>query len=177
MRDEHLAMKFTVRHAFDTDLDTYWNKIFFDAEYNRRLYEDILKFKSYKQLEQRDTGGGAITRTLRLEPGFDAPAVIQKLLGDKFFYTEVGNFDPVKKRWRYVITPSTLPDKVGISGDFWAEARGGTKIERIAECDITAKIFGVGGMLESFVEKQTRDSYEKAAAFTNAFIREKGLAR
>jgi hypothetical protein len=41
--------------------------------------------------------------------------------------------------------------------------------------DITVKIFGVGGAIESFIERTTRDSFEKAAIFTNEFIREKGL--
>lgn len=168
-------MKFTIRHRFSTDLDSYWNKVFFDPEYNRRLYQDALKFAGYELVELRDTGGGAMTRTVKLEPGFDAPAVVKKLLGDRFGYTEVGSFDPKTRRWSYTITPSTLADKVTIKGDFWAEPRGEKEIERICDVVIEARIFGVGGMLESYVEKETRQTYELAAQFTNQFIREKGL--
>ena len=73
------------------------------------------------------------------------------------------------------ITTSKLPDKVKIGGEFWVEPRGEKKIERFCRCDIEVKIFGVGGAIEGFIEKTTRDSYEKAARFTNQFIRDKGL--
>jgi hypothetical protein len=33
----------------------------------------------------------------------------------------------------------------------------------------------VGKLVEAFIEKTTRDSYDRAAKFTNRWIREKGL--
>jgi hypothetical protein len=164
-------MKFTIRHTFEIDADKYWEKVFFNPDYNRRLYQEVLKFKGYEVLELRDQGGGAWIRKLRMEPGFEAPAVIKKILGDKVTYVETGRFDPVKKRWHYDVTPSVLVDRVKIGGDFWVEPRGPNRLERIAEMEIVAKILGVGGVLESYIEKETRQSYDKAAAFTNEFIR------
>ena len=38
-----------------------------------------------------------------------------------------------------------------------------------------AKIFGVGGLLEKKLLGDLERSYEKSAAFTNAFVSEKGL--
>ena len=40
---------------------------------------------------------------------------------------------------------------------------------------LRTSIFGVGGAIESFIEKTTRESFDKAAVFTNKFIHEKGL--
>ena len=40
-------MKLTVRHTFDTDVDTYWNEVFFTAEYTTRLYTGALAFKGF----------------------------------------------------------------------------------------------------------------------------------
>jgi hypothetical protein len=166
--------KFTLRNVFETDPETFWNKIFFDAEYNRRLYLDALKFKDFELLELTGEPGGARTRKIRTEPRSEAPAVVTKLIGGSLTYVEDGRFDPATKKWTYTISTSKLADKVKISGVFWVEPRGEKRIERICECTVEVKIFGVGGTIESFIEKTTRESYEDAARFTNAFIAEKG---
>jgi hypothetical protein len=36
-------------------------------------------------------------------------------------------------------------------------------------------VFGVGKLIEAFVEKQMRATYEQAAGFTNRWIADKGL--
>ena len=38
------------------------------------------------------------------------------------------------------------------------------------------KIFGLGGIFEKFLEKTMRESYQKAADFTNQWLERKGLA-
>lgn len=166
---------FTIRHTFNTDIGSYWPKVFFDPEYNERLYKDALAFAFYDVLEQKEEPGGVITRRMRTEPKSDAPIIVKKLIGDSLRYTESGRFDPAKKRWAYNIVPSKLADKIHIAGEFWVEPRGDKSIERYCDCDIQVRIFGVGGAVESFIEKTTRENYEKAARFTNDFIREKGL--
>ena len=168
-------MKFTVRDIFDTDVETYWNEIFFDEEYNARLYREALGFKDFQLVELTGEKDGPRTRTMRTEPAADAPAVVRKLIGDSLTYTESGRFDPETKVWTYQITTSKLADKLHIGGRLWAEPQGDKKLARAAEIEIDVKIFGVGGTIEKFIEKTTRDSYVKATAFTNRFIREKGL--
>lgn len=170
-----MATRFTIRDIFNTDLDTYWERIFFDPEYNERMYREALGFKSFSILEQTGGPGERRTRSMRTEPAADAPAVVRKLIGDSLSYTESGTYDPATKIWTYSIVPSALSEKLKIGGRLWAEPKGDKQIERIAEVNIEAKIFGVGGAIESFVEKTTRDSYVKATAFTNRFIAEKGL--
>jgi hypothetical protein len=168
-------MKFTVRHIFNTDIDTYWSKIFFDREYNQRLFVDALSFPVYEVLELTEEPNGVRRRKVRTEPKADAPAVVTKLIGDSIGYVEEGVFDPAARRWAYKVTTSKLSDKIQIAGSFWVEPRGEHKIERICEIDCNVKIFGVGGAIEGFIEKSTRDTYEKATAFTNKYIAEKGL--
>ncbi|MBX3269235.1 MAG: DUF2505 domain-containing protein [Sandaracinaceae bacterium] len=167
-------MQFTVRHVFHTDLDTYWNEIFFSPEYNRRLYSEALGFKGFEVVELTGEPGGVRTRTMRTEPAAEAPAVVKKLIGDTLTYTEKGTFDPSTGVWTYDIKTSKLSDKVTIAGRLWAEpvAAG---VERVAEIGVDVRVFGVGGAIEKFIEKTTRDSYVKASQFTNDYIREKGL--
>ena len=168
-------MKFTVRNTFNTDVDTYWREIFFSEEYNSRLYAEALGFKGFELIELTGSTGERRTRTMRTEPAADAPAVVRKLIGDSLTYTERGTWEPETKLWSYAIETNKLSDKVYIGGTLWAEPRGDGRCERIAEIEIQVKVFGVGGAVERFIEKTTRDSYVKAAKFTNEFIDEKGL--
>jgi Protein of unknown function (DUF2505) len=166
--------RLVARHVFDTDIDTFWNKVFFEQDFNERQYRDALKFKSWELLELTGEPGGKRTRKVRTEPSSDAPAVVKKLIGDSIAYVEEGTFDPATKVWSFEIITSKMSDKVKIKGRLWVEPKGDKKIERIIECDIEVKIFGVGGAIESFIEKTTKDSYEAAAKFTNQYVHEKG---
>lgn len=168
-------MKFTVRDVFDTDASTFWDRVFFDPEYNRRLYLDTLKFKAFEILEQTGGPGVARTRRMRTEPASDAPTIVTKLIGGSMTYEENGRWDPATEIWTYAITISKMADKVKIGGRFWLEPKGEKSIERVCECELEVKIFGVGGAIESFIEKTTRESYEATARYTNEFIREKKL--
>jgi hypothetical protein len=169
-------MKFTVRHVFDTDQDTYWERVFFDPEYNRRLYLEALGFKSFELLEMQGGPGELRTRKIRIEPKSDAPPVVQKLVGGSLTYIEEGRWDPSSRIWTYKIATSKLADKLHIGGTFWVEPRGDKKIERFCEVQLEVRIFGVGSIVEGFIEKTTRENYEEAARFTSAYIRERGLS-
>lgn len=167
--------KFTIRSTFETDVDTYWNRVFFDPEYNRRLYLEALGFKGFELIELTGQPGERRTRRMKTEPAADAPAVVKKLIGDSLVYAESGTFDPEAKVWTYEIKPNKLTDKVTIGGRLYAQPKGEKRCERVAQIEVTVKVFGVGGAVEKFIERTTRDSYVKAAAFTNRFIAEKGL--
>jgi hypothetical protein len=168
--------KFRVEHVFDVDVDTFWNEVFFDSDYNERLFKEELGFE-YKLVELEKNDDGSYDRKVRTEPKTEAPAAVKKLVGDKFSYLEVGHFDPKTRRWTYTVTPSALPSKIHISGVFWAEPKGDAQLVRIVETNLEVKIFGVGKLVEAFVEKETTDSYAKAERFTNRWLREKGFAR
>lgn len=167
-------MHLSFSHVFEIDADGYWNKLFFDVEYNRRLYLEVLKFRTFEQLELKDEPGGARTRRIRIEPGIDAPAPLRKIIGERLAYEEIGRFDPERRRWNYKVVPSVMPEKVSITGELWVEPRGERRCERRAEVDIKVSIFGVGSLFESVIEKQTRASFEQVPAYTNAFVRERG---
>jgi hypothetical protein len=167
--------KFTVRHVFDVDVDTFWNEIFFDPEYNERLFREELGF-NYELIELKKNDDGSYDRKVRTEPKTEAPAAVKKLVGDKFSYLEEGHFDPETRLWKYTVTPSALPNKIHISGVFRAEPKGEKQLTRIVDTDLEVKIFGVGKIVEAFVEKETKESYDKAERFTNRWLREKGYA-
>jgi hypothetical protein len=165
--------KFTARHVFDVDVDTYWNEVFFDEVYNQRLFTEALGFK-YELLSLVKNPDGSYDRRVRTEPESNAPAVIKKLVGDKFSYLEVGHFDPATRIWTYEVTPSSLTGKLEIRGVFWAESKGDNQLTRIVETTVGVKVFGVGKVIEAFIEKETRGSFAKAQKFTNQWLADRG---
>jgi len=170
-----MSTRFTVRHIFNVDSDTYWKEIFFNNEFNKNLYLERLKFAGYEILEDTDEGGGVRTRKVRATPATEAPRVVKKLIGDSLSYLEAGRFDPERERWIFTITPSKLSEKITITGEFWVEARGEKQVERISTIDLEVRIFGVGRAVEAFIEKSTVDDYERASVETQKYIAEEGL--
>ena len=168
-------MRYTIKHTIDIDAETYMTKLLFDPELNRRLFLEHLGFTQYRVLEERTDPDGVIHRKVEAAPKLEMPAPARKLFGETFGYTEVGRYDPKVKRYYVQITPKMGGDKVKNTVEIWAEPLDAKRCERVVSVDNSVKVFGLGTLIEGFVEQQTRDSYAKAAEFTNRFIREKGL--
>jgi hypothetical protein len=160
--------KFTVTHEIRCNVDTFW-KVFFDKDFNTRLYTETLGFPDFKVVDQSDDGT-TVTRKVAAQPKMDVPAAVQKLIGAGFRYTEDGTMKKSEGLWRWKMTPSTLTDKLFTSGTVRVEAIGGDRVRRVADMNIEAKIFAVGGLIESSAEKQMRDGWDRSAIFMNKFI-------
>ncbi|MDH5490699.1 MAG: DUF2505 domain-containing protein, partial [Myxococcales bacterium] len=65
--------------------------------------------------------------------------------------------------------PTALAEKLKITGTMVVRAQG-DHTERIVNFDVQAKIFGVGKVLEAFIEKSTRERYDQTAEFTNRYL-------
>jgi hypothetical protein len=167
--------RLTLKHVFNTDAETFWSKVFFDEEYNRRLYLDALGFRGFELLELTKNPDGSVDRRVRTTPKEEVPGILKKYIGGEFSYMEQGHFDPVKKLWKYKIEPSQMAEKVHIAGEYWVEPRGEKQIERVCTVDLEVKVPFIGGGIEAFIGDQTKRSYELAHAFTNKFLAEKGL--
>lgn len=162
-------------HVFECDADTYWDKVFFDEDYNRRLFLETLKFTQWQQTIGQKTDD-RITRTVLVRPPVgDVPGAIKKILGEKFGYTEHGTFDRKTRRYRIDIEPSVSADKAKITGELWVEPAGDKRIKRIAKMSVEVNVMLVGKLIEDKVIGDMRPSYERAAEFTNQWVREKGL--
>lgn len=163
-----------VEHTFNCTEDTYWTKVFFDDEYNRRLFLDALSFEKFSVASLTDTATGK-RRVVDAVPKLDdLPGPLKKVIGDGIGYRETGEFDAARKRVKTTVVTSKLSDKIQIEGELWTEALG-DRCKRVFECRVTAKIFGIGGMIEKRVCQDMEQSYATAAKFTNEFIAEKGL--
>lgn len=160
--------KFTMTHEIRCDADTFW-KIFFDKTFNETLFRKELGFPDYNILEQRETDA-EIFRKISGQPKLDMPGPIVKVLGSGFRYTEEGRLDKATKTWRWKMTPSTLADKLRNEGTMRIEPAGEGKVRRVTDMVMEAKIFGIGGLLESSTEKQMRAGWDASAVFMNKWI-------
>jgi hypothetical protein len=163
-----------LRHDMSCDADTYWEKCVLTEDYNKRLFLEGLKFQKYELLEQKDNGD-TVTRRVKAEPeAANLPAVMKKVVGDSLGYTEEGSYDRKTKVYTFRTIPAAFPDKVKIKGTMRCEPTGEKKVVRVVEIDVDVKIFAVGGMIEERIVADIKQSYGKAADFTNVYVKEKG---
>ena len=161
-------VKITVTHEIDCDADTFW-KTFFDERFNKALYLDHLGFSEHRIVEKRETDT-QVTWKVSAKPKLSLPGPVAKLIGDNFRYTEEGTLDRASGTWRFKVIPSVQADKVRTEGVMRVEAAASGKVRRVCEFTVEAKIFGVGGLMESSAEKQLRDGWDNSAAFMNKFL-------
>ncbi len=161
--------------VFECDPDTYWDKMFFDEEFNRSLFIDQQKYSRYEvtSLEKTD---GAIKRVVEVEPpAVDMPSAIKKITGGNLGYTEHGTWDRSTKRYTLTVKTQAIPKKIRISGEVWLEPLGEKRCRRIGAFKIEVKIMLVGKVAEGLLIKSMDKEFSVAADFTNQWIRDKGL--
>ncbi len=163
--------KLVIKHTIDCTVERFW-KVFFDKAFNEALFRKELGFPEYSVVEQTEKQNGEVFRRISGQPKMSAPAAVQKLLGDKFRYDEEGRLDPGSMTWRFTMKPSTLADKLRTEGTVKCEPLGDGKCRRIAEIDIEAKIFGLGGVMEVFTEKEMQTGWDASAAFMNRWLKD-----
>ena len=167
---------FRVAHVFDCSEETYWGQLFFDAEYNRRLFLEKLRFPTWRVIHQEEKGD-EVRRTIEAVPPVgDLPAALKSVIGEGAGYEERGTFERATRRYRIEVVPNRLSDKITVKLSMSTEPSGEGRCRRIVEGTVTAKIFGVGGLLERKMIADLEKSYAKSAEFTNDFVREKGLS-
>jgi hypothetical protein len=160
---------FTMRHELECDCERFW-KLFFDEEFNVALFK-ALEFPAWKLLESKETDS-EIIRTVKATPKMGAPAAVAKLLGSSFGYDEEGRFNRASKTLKFVIKTNVMTDKLRNEGTVKCEPRGDGKSTRVVEIIAEAKVFGLGGVIESSFEKSFRTGWQKSADFINKWVKE-----
>lgn len=163
---------FTLTHEIGCSAEQFW-KVFFSPEFNNSLYLKELAFPDFK-IVSLDNPDGDVHRVVDAQPRLAMPEVVMKLLGPSFRYREEGKLDRAQSVFSWKLTPSTLSEKVRTSGKVKAVKIDENRCKRIVEISIEAKIFGVGGLVESSSEKTYRDAWERSAAYMNRYLKTLG---
>jgi hypothetical protein len=161
-------------HDIHASEETFW-KLFFDNEYNEALFLKTLGFDAWKVVSQ-DESPDRIERVVDAIPKVgDLPGPLKKLVENGVGYRERGTYVRADKRMKMTVEPTVMADKLTISGVLHTESTGEKSCRRIYDAVVNAKMFGLGGVIEGRILGDIKQSYEKAAEFTNRWIREKGL--
>ncbi|NOY91234.1 MAG: DUF2505 family protein [Deltaproteobacteria bacterium] len=158
--------KFEIRHRIDCSAADFWEKIFENQEFDTALYVEALHMDFEMLKWDPETG----ERSSRIVPNLNAPKAVQKVMGDSQTFVETGTYDKAKGIYTFDVTPSTLKGKLFISGVMHMEPDGDDHCFRVVDFSIEAKIFGVGKIIASVIEKSTKQSYDKSAKFTNEYL-------
>ena len=152
--------------------DTFWAS-FLDESYLRALYLDELESRAFDVLEIRDA-----SRKLLIVPKMKLPAPVAKLIGDSFAYEEHGTLDRASGEWTWrMVQPANLDPKskprkdvVTMHGTVRIEPAADGHCRRTDDFSIEAKIFGIGSLIESSIEKELRSAREKEYAFLPRWV-------
>ncbi len=152
--------------------DTFWSS-FFDESYLHALYLDALESRAFAVLETTDT-----SRKLRIVPKMNLPAPVAKLIGESFAYEEHGTLDRARNEWTWrMVQPANLDpkskprkDAVTMHGTVRIEPSGKTQSRRTDTFTIEAKIFGLGGLIESTIERELQSGRTKEYAFLKRWL-------
>ncbi len=160
---------FTLVQDIATDPESHW-KLFLDPEFDKTQYLKGFGFPAYEVVEHKVSDDEVIHR-IRVTPKLDLPAVVAKAFGPRFGYTEDGKFDKKSQTWRSRMIPNILADRMHSDAVVRVAPAGEGKSRRTCELSVEAKIFGIGGLVESALEKNLRQGWERGAAFMNAWLR------
>lgn len=154
-----------IEHVFDCNVETFWEKIFLDDEFNRQLFVGRLGFASWKVLECAPTDDG-LRRVVEAVPSVgELPGPLRKALANGLGYREEGQLFRSESRYSVRVVPASLPQQLDISGELRV-VPDGAGCRRIYDATVNARLFMVGSLLETRLLDDITKSYEVAAAFS-----------
>ena len=167
-------MKLQLRYPLHATPERFW-EVFFDPEVTKRLHLEALGSTSVEIEALTGTPATGVERTIRYGQVPDAPGPVKKLFGSEVVTTESGTFDPGTGIWSFTLTPATMADKTHITGSIELLEMGDdgdeeAGYEQIFSLEARVKIFGAGPVVERFIEKQARDTQDRAAAFLDGIL-------
>jgi hypothetical protein len=168
-------MQVRITNVFRVSPRVFWQRLFFDAEYNRGLYQ-ALGFSVCEVQRLETAPDGCVRRVLRAVPPIKAPEVVQRRLEGRLYYLEDGSYDPRTELWTFKSEPSLAPESTKISGVIRAEPDS-AGMRHVVDLSVQVSAFGLGSLIERVIEKNTRESYRATAEYTNDFVKRPGFVQ
>jgi len=163
-------LKFQVFGDYDVGVNTFWDHVFFVPEFINELYRVGLNFERHEILSEKIEDNGHRERSLKAYPNFDLPAPLRKHMGSQFHYIERGRYDRVGQRWITDIHIPKFGQKLTIRSTMSFRPNGGNRSIRHVEFDVNVNVFGFRRLLEPFLERTLKETYERARIVTNDWI-------
>lgn len=166
-------MKLNVRHRFDCTPETFW-EMYWDAAFDEALRAESGVTREI--LEEREEGD-VLIRRIRITPDRELPGPAAALLGaKKLVYEQENRWDKAAQVLHWRVIPTILPGKLDAAGTFRVEAVPGG-CEQVVEGDITVNVRLVGGQIEKAVVAEVQKSYDKTAAVSREWLKNREAQR
>ena len=147
--------------------DRLW-ELFFDEAYLRALYLEALGFDDFRIIEMKEP-----VRKTAVKPKLSLPGPVARLIGDSFRYEDHASLDRAKGVWSWqMVQPADVKTKpiVMTRGTIRIVDGGNGTSRRTDTAEVEARVFGVGGLIESSVEKELESSWDKELAFVTKWL-------
>jgi Protein of unknown function (DUF2505) len=161
-------MKLALDYVWDCTPESFW-ELYFDPQFVVRLHLEGLGSTTAEVVSQEGDLTSGLVRTLRYSQRPNAPAPVRRIFGEEIVTTEVSTFDPPSSTTTFTITPGTMADKTRIHGTIALGSDGGHTTEDFS-LEAQVKIFGVGPIVEKFIEHQAREIQERSVAFMRPLL-------
>ncbi|MFB9903417.1 DUF2505 family protein [Allokutzneria oryzae] len=160
--------RFTMAHEVSTDEAGFW-ALFLDDELSKQVFVGEVGYHRW-EVADRSGSGQDTKRTVAFDPARSWPGPVRKLFGSSYGETEKAGF-AAPGVWTWARTPSVQSDKIRMEGALRVEPVAGGRCRAVAEVAVEARIFGVGGLLESSLEKAFREDQNRLVAAYNRRLR------
>ncbi len=164
-------MKLHVDHAFDNVTVARFLDVYFSEDFNNRV-ATISGLKTRVLVDEKIHADGSRDRRVRMHPAVTVPSSLQKFVtADQIHYDEVSHFDAAKNEITYRID-SKANDRVAVGGTIRVVPHG-AGVRRIIDGHVDVKVpFGVGVVVEKFIEAEVQKGYEKIRPFLQRYLDE-----
>jgi hypothetical protein len=161
-------------HVYQVSAETYWRETMLNIPFLTRLYTEQLGLRGIELVEQRGDYQRGIQRVLRMFKPIEAPGPVKKVLGDVMTIDEHSTFDPAAQTWSYRMAFSRLADRLFVRGTIsLAPCERG--VEETSDDELDFKMFGVSGLVEAFMARETKQSHVDRTMFTQRYLSEQQL--
>ncbi len=169
-----MTERIRIEHNFDVSEKGFWDT-FLDAEYNRAMFRDSLKFPRW-ETTTLDVSEEEVVRVVQVEPYVgELPGPVKRVLGSRISFREEGRLDRANNSYKLKIVPAQLADKILISGEQFTEALGEGRCKRVFVAEVKIKIFAIGSIIEKLIAKDMQKGYDVGATFTRDYMHKRGI--
>lgn len=157
-----------IRQVLDTSPDDFFRRLHTNPDYGYYLYVESLGFELEPLELDLETG----RYRARIVPTVPLPDAVARIFGVDFSFVEEGVMgdDGV---YRFAIVPCRMAERIRTEGEMRILPTDDGRTERVMNITIDVNLPAVGAMVEGFLERSTRASYEQSLEITNRYLRDR----
>jgi hypothetical protein len=164
-------VRFHIDHRFSRCSLERFVAVYFSEHFNTEVAR-VSGLRTRTLVSQTIHPDGRRDRRVRMHPQVTLPSAIKRFASeDQIHYDEVSSYDPTTQTVRYHID-SKANDRVAFKGTI-RFVQDGDGVRRIIDSEVEIKApFGVGAIIEKFIEGEVAKGYEKIRPFLQRYLDE-----